>query len=58
MLPWDEWGRMTAAYQGTTGSDYDRLIDEVAAACSADDPLALARLYTHEDLTVPDRLII
>lgn len=58
MLPWDEWGRMTAAYQGTTGSDYDQLIDEVAAACSADDPLALARLYTHEDLTVPDRLII
>ncbi|WRZ95412.1 transglutaminase-like domain-containing protein [Streptomyces sp. NBC_01007] len=58
MLPWDEWGRMTAAYEGTTGSGYDQLIDEVAAACSADDSSALARLYIHDDLTVPDRLIV
>ena len=57
MLPWDEWGRMTAAYAGTTGPDYDRLIDEVAAVCSADDPSALTGLYAHEDLTVPVRLL-
>lgn len=57
MLPWDEWGRMTAAYQGATGADYDRLIDEVAATCRADDPVALIRLYAHEDLTVPDHLL-
>ena len=27
MLPWDEWGRMTASYQGKTGPDYDALMD-------------------------------
>ncbi|MFG2133394.1 hypothetical protein ACGFNV_37310 [Streptomyces sp. NPDC048751] len=26
-LNWDEWGRMTAAYEGSTGPDYDQLID-------------------------------
>jgi hypothetical protein len=57
MLPWDEWGRMTAAYEGTTGSDYDRLIDEVAATCRTDDPEAMTRLYTNEDLAVPDHLL-
>jgi hypothetical protein len=25
MLPWDEWGCMTAAYRGETGEDYDDL---------------------------------
>ncbi|WP_030910220.1 transglutaminase-like domain-containing protein [Streptomyces sp. NRRL F-5126] len=57
MLPWDEWGRMTAAYDGATGPDYDRLIDDVAAACSADEPSALVRLFAHEDLAVPRLLI-
>ncbi|MFF4831951.1 hypothetical protein [Streptomyces sp. NPDC001315] len=57
MLPWDEWGHMTAAYEGTTGSDYDRRIDEVAAVCSAGDPSALTSLYAHEDLTVPASLL-
>ena len=28
MLPWDEWGRMTAAYAGQAGPGYDELIDE------------------------------
>jgi hypothetical protein len=57
MLPWDEWGRMTDAYEGRTGSDYDRLIDEVAAACAADDPAVLIRLYGHQELRAPDDLV-
>lgn len=57
MLPWDEWGRMTEAYKGETGPDYDRLIDTVADTCAGDDPSALVRLFAHEDLTVPQRLV-
>ncbi|WP_230620860.1 MULTISPECIES: hypothetical protein [Nocardiaceae] len=30
MLPWDEWGRMTDAYEGKTGAEYDLLLDELA----------------------------
>ncbi|WP_211239315.1 transglutaminase-like domain-containing protein [Actinokineospora inagensis] len=56
-LPWDEWGQMTAAYAGTTDSEYDTLIDRVAAVCATDDPAAIADLYTHPDLRVPDTLI-
>jgi hypothetical protein len=54
MLPWDEWGRMTASYEGRTGPDYDRLIDTIAAACATDDPTTL---YGTEDLPVPAALI-
>ena len=57
MLPWDEWGRMTAAYRGETGEDYDDLLDEVAAVCAADDPAAVAGLYARDDLRVPAELI-
>ena len=57
MLPWDEWGRMTASYQGETGADYDVLMDEIAAACAADDADAVARLYASADLAVPRKLI-
>jgi hypothetical protein len=53
MLNWDEWGRMTTAYQGRTGPDYDRLIDVVADVCAKDDREALSSLFAHEDLTVP-----
>ncbi|MEV4176846.1 transglutaminase-like domain-containing protein [Nonomuraea sp. NPDC049709] len=53
-LPWDEWGRMTASYEGKTGPDYDLLIDEVAAVCAADDPGAVDRLYRSAELQVPD----
>lgn len=57
-LNWDEWGRMAAAYEGMTGPDYDRLIDEVADACGADEPPSrLTRLFGHPDLAVPQRLI-
>lgn len=58
MLPWDEWGRMTDAYNGKTGADYDDLLDTLAAVCAADDPAAVTDLYTHhEDLRVPAELI-
>lgn len=57
MLPWDEWGRMTASYEGRTGAEYDRLIDAVAAVCADDDLAAIADLYGSEDLAVPAELI-
>ena len=57
MLPWDEWGRMTAAYQGETGPDYDELLDEVAAVCAADDPASVASLFARDDLRVPAEII-
>jgi hypothetical protein len=57
MLPWDEWGRMGAAYRGETGADYDELLDELAAVCAGDDPAAVTRLYAHEDLRVPAEMI-
>jgi hypothetical protein len=57
MLPWDEWGRMTASYRAETGADYDELIDAVAAACAAADPAAAAGLYATAELRVPDALI-
>jgi hypothetical protein len=57
MLPWDEWGQMTAAYKGQTGPDYDELIDGVAAACAADSSRYVADLYARPDLQVPAELI-
>lgn len=57
MLPWDEWGRMAAAYRSETGADYDELLDELAEVCVADDPAAVSSLYTHDDLQVPDELV-
>ncbi|GIZ99048.1 hypothetical protein TTY48_36600 [Tsukamurella sp. TY48] len=58
MLPWDEWGRMTEAYDGRTGPDYDALLDQVAAVCSGDDLSQISTVYGHPDLTVPDELIV
>ncbi|WP_370947763.1 transglutaminase-like domain-containing protein [Amycolatopsis sp. cg5] len=52
-LPWDEWGRMTEAYDGKTGPDYDALLDELAEVCASDNPAAISALYLHEDLRVP-----
>ncbi|MER5793804.1 transglutaminase-like domain-containing protein [Streptomyces sp. NPDC001980] len=56
MLPWDEWGRMTEAYEGRTGPDYDRLVDRVAEACLGADPAALTALFADEDLAVPHHM--
>jgi transglutaminase superfamily protein len=57
MLPWDEWGRMTAAYRGETGDDYDDLLDELAAVCATGGPAAVASLYADDDLRVPAEMI-
>jgi hypothetical protein len=57
ILPWDEWGRMTAAYAGQAGPGYDELIDEVAAACASDSPRRVADLYSRPELRVPAELI-
>ena len=58
MLPWDEWGRMTASYQGETGEDFDNLIDTVAAVCGSDDEVAVVDLYESADLAVPPEMIL
>ena len=57
MLPWDEWGRMTASYAGQTGPEYDQLIDEIASACATDEPSGISELYARPELTVPAELI-
>ncbi|WP_416969489.1 transglutaminase domain-containing protein [Streptomyces sp. 4F14] len=57
MLPWDEWGRMTEAYEGRTGEEYDRLMDEVARACEREEPAVLAELFAREELAVPRALL-
>jgi hypothetical protein len=57
MLPWDEWGQMTAAYQGTAGPGYDELMDEVAAACASDSARPVTDLYARPELRVPAELI-
>jgi hypothetical protein len=57
MLPWDEWGRMTASYEGRTGPGYDELIDTIATVCARDDPAGVAHLYASEDLEVPVGLL-
>ncbi|HZC71633.1 MAG TPA: hypothetical protein VE442_13140 [Jatrophihabitans sp.] len=48
---------MTDAYDGRTDAGYDELLDTLAAVCAADEPAAVADLYTHPDLRVPDDLI-
>ncbi|SNY73685.1 transglutaminase-like domain-containing protein [Paractinoplanes atraurantiacus] len=52
MLPWDEWGRMTASYEGRTGLEYDALMDTIAAVTADGDPRAVAALYRVEDLAI------
>ncbi|WP_405609092.1 transglutaminase-like domain-containing protein [Streptomyces sp. NBC_00076] len=57
MLPWDEWGRMTEAYEGSTGAEYDELVDRVAETCAAEDQAALTRLFAHDELAVPQGMV-
>ena len=56
MLPWDTWGPMEASYDGTTGDDFDRLMDRAAVACRDLDEPELARCY--EQLEVPPALLV
>jgi hypothetical protein len=58
MLPWDEWGRMTASYAGETGADYDDLIDTIAAVTASGDDDAIRDLYASEDLTAPSEMVV
>lgn len=55
MLPWDEWGPMEDSYNDKTGPDFDRLIDDLAAA--TDDPAHcdLDRIY--DQLAVPAAIV-
>ncbi|HMJ78170.1 MAG TPA: transglutaminase-like domain-containing protein [Iamia sp.] len=55
MLPWDVWGPMEDSYDGTTGREFDGLIDQLAAACGDHDEPELERVY--EQLAVPASLI-
>lgn len=57
MLPWDEWGRMTEAYDGRTGSEYDTLLDAVARAAGMDGLPTLRTLSDHPDLQVPADMV-
>lgn len=57
MLPWDEWGRMTEAYDGRTGTEYDALLDAVAQAAGMEDLPALRTLGEHPDLQVPADMV-
>ena len=46
---------MGDSYDGKTGDDFDLLIDQLAAACGANDAPKLQRIY--EQLAVPASLI-
>jgi len=58
MLPWDEWGRMHASYDGETGADYDDLMDTIATVTASDDVDAIMDLYATAELTVPPEMIV
>lgn len=55
MLPWDVWGPMEDSYDGKTGEDFDRVIDELAVACADHDEPGLQRVS--DQLAVPTSLI-
>jgi hypothetical protein len=57
MLPWDEWGRMTDAYKGNTGAEYDALLDHLGAVCNLDHAPAVAAIYARDEFRVPPELI-
>jgi hypothetical protein len=58
MLPWDEWGRMRASYDGHTGPEYDGLLDTVASTCASNDVAVIEQLYATEDLAVPESMLV
>lgn len=51
MLPWDVWGPMEDSYNGTTGDDFDELIDDLAAATH--DPRNHDLRHVYDQLAVP-----
>lgn len=55
MLPWDEWGQMADSYAGTTGEDFDRLIDDLATATADPDHRDLQHIYGQ--LAVPSGMV-
>jgi hypothetical protein len=57
MLPWDEWSRMPASYDGTSDAAFDALVDEVAEVCGDADPATLEQTYRAGDLAVPTELL-
>jgi hypothetical protein len=48
---------MDASYKGTTGSDFDDLMDTIAITTTSRDSVAMVDLYGTEDLTVPESLV-
>ena len=58
MLPWDEWGPMQDSYDGKTGADFDRLIDQLAAATDdPEGPGGVDLLAIYDQLAVPASMI-
>ncbi len=57
MLPWDNWGRMDASYQGATGPEFDELMDDIASVTARNDGVAVKALYETDDLAVPEALL-
>ena len=55
MLPWDVWGPMEDSYDGKTGEDFDKLIDDLAIATQDGDVAEMTRVY--EQLAIPDSMI-
>ena len=55
MLPWDEWGPMEDSYNGTTGDDFDLLMDQLATAVRDERPADMERVYA--ELAVPESMI-
>jgi hypothetical protein len=48
---------MAESFRGTTGPDYDALIDRVADVAAADDLATTRALYETQDLAVPSAMI-
>jgi len=58
MLPCDEWGPMQDSYDGKTGGDFDRLIDQLAAATDdPEGPGGVDLLAIYDQLAVPASMI-
>lgn len=55
MLPWDERGPMEDSYNGTTGNDFDQLIDQLAVATR--DPGQHDLQHIYEQLAVPASMV-